>query len=117
MSGAEILELTYFDLCNIKRKQKIKNQDTGITEDVEVVIAENIKCSVSKEKASKSLINGEIGSIVSTYKLFINPSADIQAGDTIEVTNQIAEKTIYLVGKPFYYVYHKEIPITEKDRV
>ena len=45
MTDIEILESTYFDKCTIKRKEKIKNPDTGVTETIEVIIAEDVKCA------------------------------------------------------------------------
>ena len=33
----EILESTYFDRCTIKRKAKVKNENTGVTETVEKI--------------------------------------------------------------------------------
>lgn len=115
MTDAEILEMTFFDTCTIKRRVKQKNHKTGVTENVEIVIAENIKCALSKENTSK--IIGEVGSIVSTHTLFTNPLVDIKAGDIVEVTNEILEKSIYLASKPFYYKSHKETQLTDKDRV
>ena len=38
MTDIEILESTYFDKCTIKRKEKIKNPNTGVTETVEKII-------------------------------------------------------------------------------
>ena len=49
MTDIEILESTYFDKCTIKRKEKIKNPNTGVTETVEKIIAENVKCALSKK--------------------------------------------------------------------
>ena len=37
MTDIEILESTYFDRCIIKRKEKIKNPITGVTETVEKI--------------------------------------------------------------------------------
>ena len=45
MTDIEILESTYFDKCTIKRKVKAKNENTGVTETVEKIIAENVKCA------------------------------------------------------------------------
>lgn len=115
MSEAEILELTYFDTCKIIRKVSVKDATTGITSYTEIVIGDNIKCALSRNNSSN--ITGEIGSIVSNDTLFINPLADVLPGDTLEVTNEIGEKTIYLASKPHYYKSHKQTPITEKDRV
>ena len=46
MTDIEILESTYFDKCTIKRKEKIKNPITGVTETKEVIIVENAKCAL-----------------------------------------------------------------------
>ena len=48
MTDIEILESTYFDRCTIQRKVKAKNENTGVTETVEKIIAENVKCALSK---------------------------------------------------------------------
>lgn len=115
MSEAEILEMTYDCNCKIIRKVSVKDVATGITNHSDVVIADNVKCAKSRKNVSA--INGEIGSIVSVDILFINPTIDVTTGDTIEITNQIGEKTIHLASKPTYYVSHREIVLTEKGRV
>ena len=40
MTDIEILESTYFDKCTIKRKEKIKNPITGVTETKEIINTE-----------------------------------------------------------------------------
>ena len=115
MTDAEILESTYFDRCNIKRKEKIKNPNTGITETVDMVIAENVKCALSK--SDNQVMSGEgVGNLSFNHKLFLNPSIDIKEGDTIEV-NRMGKISIYLASKPFYYPSHIEVIVIYKERV
>ena len=90
MTDAEILESTYFDRCNIKRKEKRKNPNTGVTETV--------------------------GNLSFNHKLFLNPNVDIKEGDTIEV-NIMGKISIYLASKPFYYPSHIEVIVSYKERV
>ena len=115
MTDAEILESTYFDRCNIKRKEKIKNPNTGVTETVDVIIAEDIKCALSK--SYNQVISGEgVGNLSFNHKLFLNPSIDIKEGDTVEVT-VMGKISIYLASKPFFYSSHSETLLSYKERV
>ena len=115
MTDIEILESTYFDKCTIKRKEKIKNPNTGVTETVEKIIAENVKCALSK--SDNQVMSGEgVGNLSFNHKLFLNPSIDIKEGDTVEV-NRMGKISIYLASKPFYYPSHMEVIVIYKERV
>ena len=115
MTDAELLESTYFDRCNIKRKEKRKNPNTGVTETVEEIIAENVKCALSK--SDNQVMSGEgVGNLSFNHKLFLNPSIDIKEGDTVEV-NRMGKISIYLASKPFYYPSHIEVIVIYKERV
>ena len=69
MTDAEILESTYFDRCNIKRKEKRKNPNTGVTETVEEIIAENVKCALSKKDVQTMSSDG-VGKLAFSHLLF-----------------------------------------------
>ena len=115
MTDIEILESTYFDRCTIKRKEKIKNPNTGVTETVEVIIAENVKCALSK--SDNQVMSGEgVGNLSFNHKLFLNPSIDIKEGDTVEV-DRMGKISIYLASKPFCYPSHIEVIVIYKERV
>ena len=115
MTDIEILESTYFDRCTVKRKEKIKNPNTGVTETVEKIIAENVKCALSK--SDNQVMSGEgVGNLSFNHKLFLNPSIDIKEGDTVEV-NRMGKISIYLASKPFYYPSHMEVIVIYKERV
>ena len=114
MTDIEILESTYFDKCTIKRKEKIKNPNTGVTETVEKIICENVKCALSKNDVQSMQVDG-IGKLSYSHTLFLNPNVDVQEGDTVEVTN-MGIKSIYLSSKPFIYPSHSQTLLTYKDR-
>ena len=114
MTDIEILESTYFDKCTIKRKEKIKNPNTGVTETVEKIIAENIKCALSK-KDIQTMTSDGIGNLAFSHLLFLNPNVDVQEGDIVEVTS-MGKISIYLASKPFYYSSHSQTLLTYKDR-
>ena len=115
MTDVEILESTYFDRCNIKRKEKIKNPNTGVTETVEKIIAENVKCALSKKDVPVMTSDG-VGKLAFSHLLFLNPNVDIKEGDTVEV-NRMGKISIYLASKPFFYSSHSETLLSYKERV
>ena len=114
MTDIEILESTYFDRCTIKRKEKIKNTNTGVTETVEKIICENVKCALSKNDVQSMQVDG-MGKLSYSHTLFLNPNVDVQEGDTVEVTS-MGIKSIYLSSKPFIYPSHSQTLLTYKDR-
>ena len=115
MTDIEILESTYFDKCTIKRKVKSKNENTGVTETVEKIIAENVKCALSK-KDTPIMTSDGVGKLAFSHLLFLNPNVDLQEGDTVEVYS-MGKISIYLASKPFRYSSHKEVYLTLKERV
>ena len=114
MTDIEILESTYFDKCTIKRKEKMKNPSTGVTETVEKIICENVKCALSKNDVQAMQVDG-MGKLSYSHTLFLNPNVDVQEGDTVEVTS-MGKISIYLASKPFYYSSHSETLLRYKKR-
>lgn len=115
MTDIEILESTYFDKCTIKRKEKIKNPNTGVTETIEVIIAENVKCALSKKDVQTMSSDG-VGKLAFSHLLFLNPNVDLREGDTVEVSS-MGKISIYLASKPFFYSSHSESLLSYKERV
>ena len=116
MTDIEILESTYFDKCTIKRKEKIKNTITGVTETEEVIIAEDVKCAISTHNRDNTILVDGVGKAVQIHKLFLNPNINLQEGDVVEVSS-MGKMSSYLASKPFYYSSHMEVIISCTDRV
>ena len=115
MTDIEILESTYFDRCTIKRKEKIKDSITGVTETKEVIIEENTKCALSKRDNIPIMTSDGVGKLEFSHVLFLNPNVDVREGDTVEVTS-MGKTSIYLASKPFYYSSHSETLLSYKER-
>ena len=115
MTDIEILESTYFDKCTIKRKEKIKNPITGVTETEEVIIVEDAKCALSTHNSDNTMLVDGVGKVVQIHKLFLNPNINLQEGDIVEVSS-MGKISIYLASKPFYYSSHSQTLLTYKDR-
>ena len=114
MTDIEILESTYFDRCTIKRKEKIKNPITGVTETKEVIIVEDVKCALSKKDIQTMNVDG-VGVLAFSHLLFLNPNINLQEGDIVEVVS-MGKISIYLASKPFYYSSHSETLLSYKER-
>ena len=115
MTDIEILESTYFDKCTIKRKEKIKNPNTGVAETIEVIIAVDVKCALSKKEIQTMNSDG-VGTLAFSHLLFLNPNINLQEGDIVEVSS-MGKISIYLASKPFYYFSHSETLLSYKERV
>ena len=115
MTDIEILESTYFDKCTIKRKEKIKNPITGVTETEEVIIVEDVKCALSTHNSDNAITVDGVGKVVQIHKLFLNPNVDVREGDLVEVVS-IGKISSYLASKPFYYSSHSETLLSYKER-
>ena len=114
MTDIEILESTYFDKCTIKRKEKIKNPITGVTETKEITIVEDVKCALSK-KDIQTMNSDGMGTLAFSHLLFLNPNINLQEGDIVEVSS-MGKISIYLASKPFYYSSHSETLLSYKER-
>ena len=115
MIDAQILETTYFDICTIKRKEKAKDPNTGVTTTKEVIKSKDVKCALSK-KDSQVMNQAEIGNLSYTHLLFTGPNVDILAGDSVDVTSFGITET-FIASKPFKYSSHKEVYLALKERV
>lgn len=116
MTDVEILESTYFDLCTIKRKVKVKDPATGVTTTEEKVIVENVKCALSKDKRTNLMSVDGVGNVSESYMLFIGPKVDLKSGDTI-IVNSLNGVQSFTANKPFTYQSHTECYLTLKERV
>lgn len=115
LKESEVLAQTYFDKCTIKRKEKVKNELTGVTESTLALVYENIKCAVSKSDNQLMTVDG-VGKLSYSHKLFTFPNINILEGDIIEVTSMgiVAE---YIASKSFIYPSHSETLVTFKEYV
>ena len=116
MTDIEMLESTYFDRCTIKRKEKTKDINTGVTETKEVIIVEDVKCALSKRDNTPIMTSDGVGKLAFSQLLFLNPNINLREGDIVEVVS-MGMKSIYLASKTFYYPSHSQTLLTYKERV
>ena len=117
MTDVEALEMTYLDLFSLFRKEKVKNEDTGITETVEVEIYSNKKCALSKNKITDMLNVDGVGNVVESYNFFANPNFKLKIGDRLVISSLSGEDSFKIASKSFKYPSHQELILSYKDRV
>lgn len=117
VNDINILASTFFDTGTILRKQKVVNEETGVTENKEVVIAKDFKCALSKNNRNEMMNIDGVGKIVESYSYFTMPSIDLRTGDKLIVKSLSGEDTFIVSSKPFVYFSHLEVSLSYKDRV
>lgn len=117
MTDIEVLEMTYLDTFSLFRKEKVKNEDTGITETVEVEVYSYKKCALSKNHLTNIMQIDGVGNLVESYTFFTNPSLEIKAGDKLVIASISGTDTFKASSNPFKYDSHQELILLYKDRV
>lgn len=117
MNERQAIESTYFDKCKIFRKDNsFKDPKTKQTKQSEIVIAEDVKCALSRNSGRETSFSSSHGEVKGSYTLFCAPEIDIIPGDKIEVITSVGQSFTLWAGKPFKYISHAEIPMSEDER-
>lgn len=112
----ELLEGTYKDVARVFNRTPRKNPETKQTEQVEEMFLTDLICALSKDKSGGHSVSGGVGSTVSSYTLFCSPTANIAAGNRLEITTLAGQTFSLFAGQPFCYLSHMEVPLTAKER-
>lgn len=116
MNERKAIESTYLDKCTIYRRDNYKDPISKQTKQTEIIIAENIKCALSRNSGRETNFTTAHGEVQGSYTLFCAPEVDIISGDRIEVTTSMVQVFALWAGKPFKYISHAEIPMSEDER-
>lgn len=104
------LERLWKDKCTIYKKDKVKNEQTKLTEFLEIAIFEDIPCKLSFESLSTSG-KDNIATISQQIKLFLNSDIIIPSGCKIVVKRQDREFIYSQSGEAGVFANHQEIPL------
>lgn len=113
MSEADILAMTYEDVCTVYRPVK-GALDSGETvfkkgADGEKVY-ECIPCAMAKHSGGKLSKSPSTAAAPTEYCLFVRPEIDIQPNDVLEIT-RLGKTTLAYAGRADRHVSHNNIPI------
>ena len=112
LSEIDAIAMTYFHTCTIKRKIYVTDE-FGAEEPEIIIIADNVKCAVSKNSLP-NLVEGGLQTYSTTHKLYTYPEIDIKAGDFI-IANVEGDLMKFQASRPFKYPTHLEVPILYKE--
>lgn len=116
MTERQILDSTYFDTVTIYRRENYLDPATGQTRQRDKIIAEALRCALSKNQGHSHGTDGSVGQIRGEYVLFANPGAPIADGDFLAITTGTGMTVKGRAGTPFVYPSHLEVPVSVEKR-
>lgn len=87
----------------------VKDPDTKVTRQEEVLVQEGIPCHLSYSSAVPAAGSSTAASVVQSIKLFLAPEPVIPPGSRIEVTQQGRTENYDQSGQAAVYSSHQEI--------
>lgn len=103
------VEATYDGTCRIYGMRSVKDPDTKVTRQEEVLAQEGIPCHLSFTSAVPAAGSETVTAVAQTIKLFLAPELMVLPGSRIEVTQQGRTESYAQSGKAAVYSSHQEI--------
>ena len=99
----------YDGTATVSEWGKVKDKESGLTKQGEVILLENQPCHLSKESSAPAEQTVSAAQVSQTVKLFIAPDIQIKAGSKITVTQAGINAMYTHSGKSTIYDTHQEI--------
>lgn len=99
----------YDGTATVSEWGKVKDKESGLTTQGEVILLENQPCHLSKERGAAADQTVSAAQVSQTVKLFIAPDIQIKAGSKITVTQAGVTAMYTHSGKATVYDTHQEI--------
>lgn len=108
-AARKAIEATYSGTLMVTEMQKVKDERSKLTKNVEVVVLENQPCKLSFEKLQATIQSDSAAAITQGAKLFVSPDVSIRAGSKITVSQDNVITDYTCSGVPAIYPTHQEI--------
>ncbi len=108
MNREQVLQTLWKDTCKVIVHDKVKNEQTKVTEFVERTLAEGQPCKLSWESLS-AVGEGNTAAIAQSVKLFLSNQISVPAGSKIIVTRQGKTYDFQRSGEPAVFTFHQEV--------
>ncbi len=122
MNEADILAMTYEDLCIVERIDDVEDPLTNITKQEYVLAYEDVQCALSQtglgQAGGLAVVEDAdmLNVTISEYRLFTKPDILFLKGDKVIVQQKASGQNFTLFAKePFYYPSHCEVNLTRRD--
>ena len=103
------VEAIYEGTCRVYGMIPIKDPETKVTRQEEVLVQECVPCRLSFSGVVSAAESGTVTSAPQTIKLFLAPEHVIPPGSRIEVTQEGRTESYGQSGKAAVYSSHQEI--------
>lgn len=110
------LEETYDGRCTVVQHRKVKDKNTKITAEADVVVAEDIPCKLSYSNISAVDQTEASAKTAQVTKLFLSPDVMIMPGSKITVLQSSVTRDYEASGVPAVYPTHQEIVVKLSER-
>lgn len=120
MQEADILALTYNDVCTVYRAAKgsLTSGETVFNKGLNgAIIYSDVPCAISGKSGGKITKSQTTASIPTEYSLFTRPEIDIQPNDYIVIVH-LKKKVVAIAGLADRLSSHNNVPLKlEKETV
>ena len=106
----------YDGTATVSEWSKVKDKESGLTRQGEVILLENQPCHLSKESNTPAEQTASAAQVSQTVKLFIAPDIQIKAGSKITVTQAGITAMYTHSGESTVYDTHQEITLELFER-
>ncbi len=110
-AARKAIEATYSGTLMVTEMQKVKDERSKLTKNVEVVVLENQPCKLSFEKLQAAIQSDSAAAITQGAKLFVSPDVSIKPGSKLTVTQDEITTDYIRSGVPAVYPTHQEIAL------
>lgn len=110
-AARKAIEATYFGSLTVTERQKVKDERSKLTKDVDVVVLENQPCRISFEKLQTAVQSESAATITQGATLFVSPDISIKAGSKLTVTQDNVTTDYTRSGVSATYPTHQEIAL------
>lgn len=108
-AARKAIESTYDGICSVIEYQKIKDENTKITNHIEVTVFSDVPCKLSFETLPPAEQTDTASTISQAVKLFLSPDVNIKSGSKLIVTQHGKTSVYSSSGEPAVYATHQEI--------
>ncbi len=102
-------EAAYEGKCTIMEFRDVENEETGLSDEEEVIVIENQPCKLSFEKLTAASQTETAAAVSQVIKLFLAPEINVKAGSKLVVTQNGVTGKYSASGIPAVYSTHQEI--------
>ena len=108
-AARKAIESTYEGVCDIVEYGNVRDKNSKITRQGEIVTAKNLPCKLSFENVTAAVQTDTGAAVAQGVKLFIAPEIDVKCGSKIVVTQNGITTEYAASGQPAVYSSHREI--------